>query len=229
MMNGLSKFGDFLSNKHLILLVFIICIYFAFKTFESVEDEKNNINVSFVQNMSTNRTQNTQHPNFGVEKLAVDNTLPNPFVSGWLRQQAIAEKKRLEAEAEARRIEDAHKAEEEKRRLEEERIAKEKAQAEATAQQQQQAQQKPAQQNTQKTVQKPKQKKQFRYIGYTLVNKQQLILVEILENREICYIKKNETIENYTVESFDNEKLELSKDGNIYTIQRGNIVLLEVE
>jgi len=229
MMNGLSKFGDFLSNKHLILLVFIICIYFAFKTFESVEDERNNINVSFVQNISTNRTENTQHPKFDVELIAIDNTLPNPFVSGWLRQQAIAEKNRLEAETEARRIEEARKAEEKKKRVEEERIAKEKAQTEAKAQQQQQPQQKPAQQNKPKTTPKPKQKKQFRYIGYTLVNKQQLILVEILENREICYIKKDETIENYKVKSFDNEKLELSKDGNIYTIQRGNIVLLEVE
>jgi flagellar biosynthesis GTPase FlhF len=228
-MNDFSKLGDFLSNKYLILLVFIVCIYFVFKTFTKVEYEKNNINVSFVQNMSTNRTENTQYPKFDAELTSIDNTLPNPFLSNWLRQKAIEEKKRLDAEAEARRIEEERKAEEEKRRLEEERIAKEKAEAEAAAQKNQQAQQNPDQQNKQKTVQKPKQKKQFRYIGYTLVNNQQLILIEIIENSEIKYIKKDETIENYKVESFDNEKLELSKDGNIYTIQRGNIVLLEVE
>jgi len=227
-MNVLSKVSDFLSNKYLILLVFIVCIYLAFKTFESVEDEKKNINISFVQNISTNRTTNTQHPKFNVELIAIDNTLPNPFVSSWLRQQAIAEKQRLEAEAEARRIEEVRKAEEKKKRLEEERIAKEKTQAKASAKQQQQQQQAPAKQNTPKTVKKPKQNKQFRYIGYTLVNKQQLILVEIIENQEIRYIKKDETIENYKVESFDSKKLELSKDGKIYTIQIGNIVLLEI-
>ncbi len=229
MMREFSQFGDFLSNKYLILLVFIACIYFALKTFTEVEEEINNVNVSFVQNISTNKTENTQYPRFDAELIGIDNTLPNPFLSNWLRQQAIEEKKRLDAEAEAKRIEEERKAEEEKRRVEEERIAKEKAQAEDAAQKQKQAQQTPDQQNKQNTVQKEKQKKQFRYIGYTLVNNQKLILIEIIENSEIKYIKKDETIENYKVESFDHEKLELSKDGNIYTIQRGNIVLLEVE
>jgi flagellar biosynthesis GTPase FlhF len=223
----LSKISDFLSNKYLILLIFIVCIYFAFTTFESVDEEKNNINVSIIQKNNTNIAEQVHNPTFKVELIAIDNKLPNPFLSSWLRQKAIEEKQRLDAEAEAKKIQEALKKE--KQGLEQERIAKEKEMKKNKEQQTNKLQQQKApKQVDKKPTPKPKQKKQFRYIGHTQVNHQELILIEVLENKKIHYINKDDTIESYKINAFNNEQIELIKDDKIFIIKRGNIVLLEI-
>ena len=223
---------DFLSNKYLVLLILVLCLYFAYTTFESVEEQKNNINVSITQRGSSHKTENINEPIFKLTTVDIDSQIPNPFLSSWLRQKSIEEKKRLEAQAEARKIARAKKLEEElKRKAEQECLAREKEAARLKADEekrlQAQQQPKPAGIKQQKAP-KPKQKKQFRYIGYTIVNGQELILIEVLENKKIHYINKDEMIETYKVNAFDNEKLELIKDDKTHVIRRGNIILLEI-
>jgi hypothetical protein len=223
---------DLLSNKYIILLILVLCLYFTYTTFESVEEQKNNISVSIIQVVPSNKTENIHEPLFNLTPVEIDSNIPNPFLSSWLREKAIEEKKRLEAEAEAKKIADAKRLEEErKRKAKEERLAQEKEAARLKAEEEKklQAQNQPNNNVAEqpKTNPKPKQNKQFRYIGHTLVNGQELILIEVLENKKIHYITKDETIETYKVNSFDKEKLELIKDDKIYVIKRGNIILLE--
>lgn len=215
-MKILSNFMDFLSNKYFVLLTLALCLYFAYTTFNSVEKQKNNTNVNIIQVVASNKTENIHEPVFNLTPVEIDSSVPNPFLSSWLRQKSIEVKKRLEAQAEARKIALERKLEKEQnKKAEEKKTIKTLQKTDNNVDKQP------------KVAYRPRQKKQFRYIGHTLVNGEELILIEILENKRIHYISKDETIETYKVNAFDNEKLELIKDDKIHVIKRGNIILLE--